>query len=299
MPLTANDLILFAHVIDAGSFSQAAERTGLPKSTLSRRITQLENQLGERLLTRSTRKLAITDFGERILEHARRLLDETEAAKSLALHRQVIPQGTLRVSMPPEFRELSVVPLVCEFRRRYPQVRLELDLSSRRVDLIAERFDVAVRFAGRLPDDSTLIARRIATLSNALYASPDYLARHGTPREPADLLRHTGLIVLPSSAEAQPWRLARDAERWEGMPETAISSNSLGLQQALAIEGMGIVGLSERFARVHVETGALAPVLPGWSLPPATAWCVMPGRRLLPERTRAFVELFRKVLDEG
>src|SRR5690606_29455420 len=117
MPLTANDLILFAHVIEAGSFSQAAERTGLPKSTLSRRITQLENQLGERLLTRSTRKLPITDFGERILEHARRLLDEAEAAKSLALHRQVIPQGTLRASLPPEFHELSVVPLICEFRR--------------------------------------------------------------------------------------------------------------------------------------------------------------------------------------
>ena len=182
------------------SANPAAERTGLPKSTLSRHITQLENQLGERLLTRSTRKLTITDFGERILEHARRLLDETEAAKSLALHRQVIPQGILRVSMPPEFNELSVVPLVCEFRRRYPQVKLELDLSSRRVDLIAERFDVAVRITGRLPDDSTLIARQATVLNNGLYASPAYLAEHGTPTEPADLLQHTGLIVIASSS---------------------------------------------------------------------------------------------------
>ncbi|WP_017525579.1 LysR family transcriptional regulator [Pusillimonas noertemannii] len=299
MSLTANDLILFAHVIEAGSFSQAADRLDMPKSTLSRRITQLENQLGERLLTRSTRKLTITDFGERILEHARRLQDETEAARSLALHRQVIPQGTLRVSLPPEFNQLSVVPLVCAFRREYPQVRLELDLSARRVDLIAERFDVAVRIAGRLPDDSTLIARQVATLRNLLYASPRYLARHGTPREPAELAGHTGLIVIPSSGEAQPWRLTRGAEHWEGMLETPLSCNSLGLQQALAIEGVGIVGLSERFAHPHVDSGALVPVLPEWSLPTMTVWCVMPGRRLLPERTRAFVELFRKTLDES
>lgn len=299
MSLTANDLILFAHVIDAGSFSRAAERLGLPKSTLSRRITQLENQLGERLLTRSTRKLTITDFGERILEHARRLLEETEAAQSLALHRQVVPQGTLRVSMPPEFHELSVVELIQRFHQDYPQVRLELDLSARRVDIIAERFDIAVRITDRLPDDSTLVARQIVTLRNALYASPGYLARHGTPRQPADLVRHTGLVVIPSSGEAQPWRLSRDGERWDGLPETLLSSNSLGLQQALAVAGMGIVGVSERFARSHVEHGALVPILPGWTLPTVVAWCVMPGRRLLPERTRAFVELFRRVLEEN
>lgn len=298
MSLTANDLILFAHVIDAGSFSRAAERTGLPKSTLSRRITQLENQLGERLLTRTTRKLTITDFGERILEHARRVGEETDAAQSLALHRQVTPQGTLRVSLPPEFHELSVVTLVRRFHEDYPQVRLELDLSARRVDLIAERFDVAVRMASRLPDDSTLIARPVAKLGNGLYASPAYLAKAGMPREPADLIKHVGLIVILSSGEAQPWRLSRDDERWEGIPEIVISSNAMGLQQALAVEGMGIVGLSERFARSHVEQGTLVRVMPDWSLPTVTAWCVMPGRRLLPERTRAFVELFKKVLEE-
>jgi len=298
MSLTANDLILFAHVMDAGSFSRAADRIGLPKSTLSRRITQLENQLGERLLTRSTRKLTITDFGERILEHARRLVEETEAAQSLALHRQVVPQGTLRISMPPEYRELSVVTLIRRFHQAYPQVKLELDLSARRVDLIAERFDLAVRIAGRLPDDGTLIARQVAVLRNGLFASPGYLAEHGVPNKPADLLQHTGLVIIPSSGEVEPWRLSRDGERWEGLPDNVISSNALGLQQALAIEGMGIVGLSERFARKNVEKGMLVPVLPEWTLPTVTAWCVMPGRRLLPERTRAFVELFKQILDE-
>ena len=149
MSLDANDLILFAQVMETGSFSRAAERTGLPKSTLSRRITTLETKLGERLLTRSTRRLAITEFGERILEHARRLLEETEAASAMALHRQGVPRGVLRVSMPPDFVELDLTPFLLQFAASYPEVRLELDLSPRRVDLLAERFDLAVRVASR------------------------------------------------------------------------------------------------------------------------------------------------------
>ena len=135
MSLDANDLILFAQVMETGSFSRAAERTGLPKSTLSRRITTLETKLGERLLTRSTRRLAITEFGERILEHARRLLEETEAASAMALQRQGVPRGVLRVSMPPDFVELDLTPFLLQFAASYPEVRLELDLSPRRVDL--------------------------------------------------------------------------------------------------------------------------------------------------------------------
>lgn len=166
MSLDANDLILFARVMDAGSFSRAAERSGLPKSTLSRRITLLESELGERLLTRSTRRLAITEFGERMLDHARRLLEETEAASAMAQHRQGIPRGVLRVSLPPDFVELDLAPLLLEFAANYPEVRLESDLSPRRVGLIAERFDLAVRIADRLPDDSTLVARNLCELQN-------------------------------------------------------------------------------------------------------------------------------------
>ncbi len=295
--LYANDLILFAHVIDAGSFTRAAELTGLPKSTLSRRLSDLENELGERLMQRSTRKLVLTDFGENILAHARRLVDETEAATALALHRQVVPHGTLRVSLPPEFRELAVVEVVTEFTRQYPNVRLQLDLSSRRVDLIAERFDVAVRAATQLPDDSTLVARQITTLRNGLYASPRYLKSHGRPTTPADLLDHVGLALVTSGGEQQTWRLSRDGEHWEGLPSNVLSANSLGLQQALAAQGLGIVGLSESYAACTlVAEGVLERVLPDWTLPPTTIWCVTPGRRLLPQRTMAFIELFKSVL---
>jgi len=299
LKLYANDLILFAHIIDAGSFTRASELTGLPKSTLSRRLSDLEDELGERLMQRSTRRLVLTDFGESILEHARRLSDEAEAAAALAHHRQVTPHGTLRVSLPPEFRELSIVEVVTQFTRRYPNVRLELDLSPRRVDLIAERFDVALRAASQLPDDSALVARRITTQYNNLYANPDYLKRNGTPTLPSDLLEHTGLILVTSGGEQQQWRLSNGKDYWEGLPLNILAANSLGLQQELAAKGLGIVALSERFAQPLIAAGRLARVLPGWSLPDTMIWCVTPGRRLLPQRTLAFVELLREVLAEA
>jgi len=299
MSLDANDLILFAQVMETGSFSRAAERTGLPKSTLSRRITTLETKLGERLLTRSTRRLAITEFGERILEHARRLLEETEAASAMALHRQGVPRGVLRVSMPPDFVELDLTPFLLQFAASYPEVRLELDLSPRRVDLMAERFDLAVRVASRLPDDTTLVARKLCELENGLYASPAYLARYGVPEKPQDLLEHVGLRLIGGNGDALPWRLSRGAEQWEGMPDGPLAANSPRLQRDLARHGMGIVGIDDRFAQNWVEQGLLKRVLPEWALPTVTIWCVTPGRRLLPARTTAFIDMLRAALAKG
>lgn len=299
MSLDANDLILFARVVEAGSFAGAAERTGLPKSTLSRRIGGLEARLGERLLVRSTRRLAVTDFGERLLDHARRLLEETEAATALALHSQATPRGRLRVALPPDFVELDLTLFLMRFAATYPEVSLELDLSPRRVDLLAERFDLAIRAASQLPDDSTLVARQLIQLDNGLYASPAYLARYGEPAEPAELVRHVGLRLVGGNGEPLPWRLSRGSERWEGMPDGPLAANSLGLQRNLAVHGMGIVGLSEGFARPWVAQGMLRRVLPEWRLPTVTIWCVTPGRRLLPTRTTAFIGMLRDMLAES
>ncbi|HLS55336.1 MAG TPA: LysR family transcriptional regulator [Zeimonas sp.] len=297
MNLDADDLVLFARVADAGSFSRASERCGLPKATVSRRISALEATLGERLMTRTTRQLAITEFGERILAHARRLLEETEAASALAQHRQSTPQGTLRVSLPPGFLdELDLVPFVVEFAQRHPQVRLELDISPRRVDVIAERFDLAVRVAARLPDDATLVARRLIELEQGLFASPAYLARAGRPDTPAQLAGHSALRLISSAGEPQPWRLARGGERWEGLPDGQLAVNSIGLLSTLAMHGMGIAGLSARYAAPMVAQGLFERVLPGWCLPAMTVWCVTPGRRLLPRRTSAFVSMLEASL---
>ncbi|MCL4702217.1 MAG: LysR family transcriptional regulator [Burkholderiaceae bacterium] len=300
MNFHADDLMLFARVAEAGSFSRASERCGLPKATVSRRIAALEAKLGERLMTRTTRRLAITEFGERILEHARRLLEETEAVGALAQHRRATPQGTLRVSLPPGFLdELDLVPFLIEFAGRHPEVRLELDISPRRVDLVAERFDLAVRVAARLPDDATLVARRLIDLEHGLYASPAYLARHGRPIAPDDLAAHAALRLIASDGEPQPWQLVREGERWEGLPSGQLAVNSIGLVCTLAAHGMGIAGLHERAAAALVARGLLERVLPGWRLPTMSVWCVMPGRRLLPARTRAFVAMLAAALSPG
>ncbi|MBS1143234.1 MAG: transcriptional regulator, LysR family [Proteobacteria bacterium] len=296
MELDANDLILFAHVMDSGSFARAAERVGLPKSTLSRRIGALETRLGERLLTRSTRRLAITEFGERILDHARRLQEETEAAAAIAQTRQGTPRGVLRVSMPPDFRELDLTPLLLDYAARYPDVRLELDLSPRRVDLLAERFDLAIRAAARLPDDATLVARKLCEMGNGLYASPAYLKRYGEPATPPELLDHVALQLIGGNGDALPWRLSRGNEQWEGLPTGPLAANSPGLQREMAGHGLGIVGLDDRLARPWVERGLLQRILPDWSLPTVTIWCVTPGRRLIPTRTTAFIDLLRAAL---
>lgn len=290
MDLDANDLLLFARVMEAGSFSAAADRANLPKSTVSRRIAALEGRLGERLLTRSTRKLLITEFGQGILEHARRLVEEAEAVSAYAQHRQAVPRGRLRVSMPADFSEWLLIPLFLQFAAQYPEVKLELDLSPRRVDLIGEQFDLAIRVAARLPDDNTLVARRLFDLHSGLYASPAYLKQRGTPSAPEDLMRHTALQLISSTGDAQRWRLERRKEVWEDLPSGPLAANSVSLLRLLASHGLGIAGLSERFVASALTEGLLVRVLPEWELPSMTVWVVMPGRRLLPSRTRLFLD---------
>jgi len=292
----ADDLALFAHLIDAGSFSAAAERVGMPKSTLSRRLSALENRLGQRLVTRSTRRLQITDFGERMLEHARRLLDELSAAAALAQHEQVQPQGLLRVSMPPDLTQVDLATILIQYATRYPLVRVELDLSPRRVDLLAERYDLVVRVADHLPDDSHLVASKLCVMGIHLYASPAYLKRFSEPTQPSDLMGHSCLPLISSRGDAVPWPLQGPAGTWQALPPGRLSSNSPSTQRALAASGMGIVALPDVLVREHLAHGQLVRVLPEWSLPSMTVWCVTPGRCLLPLRTRAFMDLLREAI---
>ena len=289
MALEPNDLLLFARVVDEGSFSRAAERVGLPKSTVSRRIASLEATLGERLLLRTTRKLTVTDFGLSMLEHANQVVSEVEAAAALAQHRQVEPSGRLRVSMPGDFANVVLGPLLAEFIAAHPAISLEIDLSPRRVDLIGENFDVAIRM-GSLPDDASLAARRIALFSAGLYASPAYLERRSIPSSPEALMQHDALCLLGRNGEAISWVLLRKNGRWEGLPPGRASINSPELLIRLACAGAGVAAVSDHYAMPHVRSGELTRVLPEWSLPPTPAWAVFPGRRLMPARTRVFLD---------
>ena len=290
-----NDLLIFAYVAELGSFSRTAERLGLPKSTVSRRLAGLEQRLGERLLLRTTRRQALTEFGEQLLAHARQVADEVEAVAALSAHRQAAPSGRLRVSMPADFANLLLADSLAAFVALHPAITLELDLSPRRVDLLAEGFDLAVR-AGDLPDDSLLAARQLKVLSNGLYASPHYLAEHGQPATPEDLMKHAAVRLPGTGGEPAPWTLAQGEQRWEGLPPGRLIANSPDLLVRLARSGAGIASVPDDFALPDVRQGLLQRVLPGWCAPSVTAWAVFPGRKLMPTKTRAFIDMLRIAL---
>jgi DNA-binding transcriptional LysR family regulator len=304
----ADDLLLFARVADSGSFSRAAERVQLPKSTVSRRIAALEKRLGERLIQRTTRKLVITEFGLGVLDHARVLSDEVDAALSFALSRQARPSGRLRVSMPGDFASVALETPMADFIRQYPEIALEIDLSPRRVDLIGENFDLAIRM-GDLPDDSQLAARRLAIFTTGLYASPRLLAEHGVPLTPDALVTMPALMILARSGDALPWALSPrpldeaaaapltdPAATRSIVPEHHTRANSPDLLVRLARGGAGVVAAADFFAEPYVARGELVRLLPDWCVPDASAWAVFPGRRLMPAKTRVFIEMLQKAM---
>jgi DNA-binding transcriptional LysR family regulator len=295
MDIDPADLLLFARIVECGSFSLAAERVQLPKSTVSRRISLLEAHLGERLLQRTTRKLMLTEFGASLLEHARRVADETEAAGALAQHRQGAPSGLLRVSMPADFANVAMSTVLAAFLDKYPAIALELDLSPRRVDLVGENYDLAIRM-GDLPDDATLAARRISVSSLALYASPRYTSVRGLPEHPDDLFRHDLLSLPPRVNGLIRWSLTRAKVQWERELPVRVLANSPELLVRMAGTGIGIGASTEAIARPYVEQGELVRVLPEWSFPQVTAWAVFPGRRLMPAKTRVFIDALEQAL---
>ena len=270
----------------------------MPKSTVSRRVAWLESHLGERLLLRTTRRQTLTEFGSLLLEHARQVVTEVEAVTALREHRQAAPSGRLRVSMPSDFATLLLADTLAAFVALHPRITLELDLSPRRVDLLGEGFDIAVRM-GALPDDALLAARRLTVFTNGLYASPHYLAERGEPTSPQDLLQHDTLR-LPGRAsdttEPGHWVLVQGEHRWEGSPPSRVMANQPELLLILAKSGAGITAVPDLFAQPLLQRGELRRVLPDWCLPSHTAWAVFPGRKLMPAKTRVFIDMLEAAL---
>ena len=293
--LIPNDLLIFARVAEAGSFSKASERLRLPKSTVSRRISVLEERLGERLMLRTTRRLRLTEFGERLLEHARQVAAAVDDAAALAEHRKERPVGRLRVAIPGDMAILLLADALAAFTALHPAVSVELDLSARRVDLLAENVDVAVRL-GSLPDDALLAARRVAVFPIGLYASPGYVAERGDPASPGELPRHDALRLLGRDGDPARWTLLAGDGRWQGVPPGRLAANSPELLLRLASAGAGIAAVPDLLAAPYVRRGELRRVLAAWSLPSHTAWALFPGRPLVPAKVRAFVDMLAATL---
>jgi DNA-binding transcriptional LysR family regulator len=290
--LDPNDLVIFARVAEFGSFSRAADWLKLPKSTVSRRIAELEQQVGERLLLRTTRRQTLTEFGLQLLEHARQVVAEVDAVQALSEYRQSAPGGRLRVSMPSDFANLLLVDALAAFVELHPGIQLELDLSPRRVDLQGEGFDLAIR-VGDLVSDGLLAARRLSELSTGLYASPRYLADHGNPRSPEDLMQHRAVRLQAGNGEPVPWVLSSGEARWEGLPPARVTANSPEFLIRILGTGAGIAAVPDDFAAGFVRSGTLQRVLPSWRLPAVTVSAVFPGRRLMPAKTRVFIDMLQ------
>ena len=286
----------FVRVVERGSFAAAATDLGLTPSALSKLITRMEDRLGVRLLTRTTRKLALTVEGELFVARSRDILASIEAAEAEVMAASERPRGHLRISVGTAVAKQILRPALPLFFERYPDITVELHVSDRQIDLVAEQVDVALR-SGAL-GDSTLVARKVAEATRVICASPDYLRKHGAPRVPADLLRHN-CLTLPGPAWAQ-WPF----HTHEGINRLAVAgsftSDNADLLHDMAIAGLGIARLADFMVARAIQQDTLVPLLEDSHVPesfPIHALTV-PGRHRAP-RIRAFIDFFAEQFDRA
>jgi DNA-binding transcriptional LysR family regulator len=285
-----NDLYYFAMVVDHGGFAAAERALGIPKSRLSRRITQLEQDMGVRLLQRSTRRFAVTEVGNSVHRHVQSMLAEAQAAREVVDRLSAEPRGTVRVSVPVALAQQQMPRLLPDFLALYPDVRVQLLVGNRRVDLINEGVDVALRVRTRLDDDGSLVMRSFGQVQELLVASPAYLSRAGRPRQPEDLAGHVTLSIAEDEAR-QRWELhgpGGEVRRVELQPRLA--GFDFPMMQALAEQGIGITLLPETVCAEAVRDGRLEVVLPSWRLPQGICHAVFASRRGLLPAVRAFID---------
>ena len=263
-----DDLRTFVEVADAGGVSPGARRLGISKSIVSRRLARLEEALGVQLLARTTRGAALTMAGASFREHAARIMSEINTAQEAILPEGDV-RGLLRVAAPLSFGPTHLAPVLAELARRHPLLHVHAAYSDRFVDLVGEGFDVAVRL-GILPD-SSLVARRICAIHGKFVVSPDYLAAHGAPQTPDDLLSHEALMQGTES-----WRLVDRGKPIVLRPRGRFKADNGAALLAAALAGLGVAALPDFLIDAHVDSGALIPVLSNYPLPEAGMFVVRP-----------------------
>ncbi len=289
-----NDIVVFTKVVETKSFTGAAEQLGLPKSTVSRKLAQLEERLGVRLVQRTTRKLALTDIGQAYYDRCARIVADLAAAEQVVTDMQATPRGRVRVTAPIDLSMQYLGAIIAEFIAEHADVYVELDASDRVVDLIEEGFDVAVRIGSLV--ESTLIARKLCSLESALCASPAYLARRGTPVSVEELDAHDRVLFLPGP-RVQGWTLVHgDASYEVGRPARFISNNVSAVRDAV-LAGGGIAPLADFVVASEIAAGKLVRVLPAWRGPAIDVHAVYPARQNLPPRLSLFLDHLSKALN--
>lgn len=291
-----NDLYFFAAVVESGGFSAAGRALGLPKSRLSKRVARLEERLGVRLLQRTTRQFVVTETGERFYAHCRAMIEEARAAQDAIDTLRSEPHGTVRISCPVALARNTVGPILPDFLAQYPKVRVRLLASDRRVDLIGEGFDIAVRVRAKLDTDATLIVREFGCSNMVLVASPDFLRAHGHPDTPAALTSLSTLSLYEHDG-VHAWSLVDEEDQRQDVEiQPHLVSGEFAVLLEAACQGVGVALLPESTCTATLADGRLERVLPTWKGPLGRMHFVYPSRRGLLPGVRAMVDFLAERL---
>ena len=280
---SAAAMLVFAEVVATGSFTEAARRLGLSKASVSREVARLERRLGAQLLRRTTRSMSLTEIGETFYAGCQRVAEEAEQAERSVGVLQAEPRGELRLAAPTTLGQLQIAPKLPAFLARYPKVRLRVDLTDRKVDLVSEKFDLAVRISGRL-GDATLVQRRLCPIRFVVCAAPSYLERRGVPREPAELERHNCLGV-----GASPWNLMLARGRAVRLQGDLNVDNGDALRRIAGL-GHGVVCLPTYLVGDDLRAGRLVRILPDALDLEASLFAIYPQSRHPSPKVRALID---------
>jgi DNA-binding transcriptional LysR family regulator len=286
----------FTQVVDKGGFAKAARALGIPKSRLSRHVAALETRLGVRLVNRSTRRFVVTDVGHELHRHATAMLAEADAALDVVEFARAKPCGTLRASCPVALAQSSLAPLLPAFLESYPAIRLELLVSNRRVDVLAESFDVALRVRTKPTGEDGLVMRTFREVDEFLVAAPAYLGGAQPLAEPADLRQHA-MLDYAGEFERRPWELlGPQGESLAVEHQPRIVCHDFVVLRAAVLAGLGVARLPESVVRADLRSGALVRVLPLWRSPQGIVHVVFPTRRGMLPAVRAFIDFLAERL---
>ena len=289
----------FVRVVEAGTFTKAADSLGIPKAQVTRLVQLLEGELKTLLLNRTTRRVTVTTEGAAYYERAQRVLEEIEEIESSMAHARTNPRGRLRIDVMSPIANLVLVPAMAEFCARYPDIEIDIGVNDRLIDLIGDNVDCVLR-AGEVKDQS-LVARRVGEIRRVLCASPVYLKRVGVPQQPSDLERdpHRVITYFPRGSERLNYVLRRGDERYELLARSTIAVSDSTTLLAAGLAGLGVTLSATFMAAPHVAAGSLQIVLPDWSAGVAPLYVVYPPNRHVSAKLRVFIDWVAELFARG
>lgn len=293
--MNLNEIAIFVKIVETGSFVGAAKALEMPKSTVSSKLSSLEKRLGVTLIRRTTRKLHITEAGNLYYEQCLKAMEQIRAAEDQVSGAQTVPQGLLRITAPVELGSTILPPVICEFNKKYPRVNLELILTDKKVDLVAEGFDIGIR-TGQLKD-SSLISKKLGSIYFAPFASPKYLKDKAPLKSPKDLQNHCIIQFSPLGPEG--WELVKSQETTIVTFERQMMINDLNLIKALTVSGQGIALIPTFLCVNEVKSGKLVRVLGNWRSNFRPVHFVYPPQKFVSPKIKAFIDVASDLIKDS